>query len=251
VRRLLALSACLAAVASAASAAPAGALERVEATFFAEYTAGFYAIDQGEIVLFANRDPFLSHGVVSDDEAAGAPLFEAPVIKKDGTRLLRGAPFLTTGSYVFHCPVHLEMISRLDVNANGAPLPPDATAPTAGVKVKRIGLAGLTRRRKLIVMVNPAEIADVNFKARAGGVALASARRTYLTAGPRKLVLKISRAAVRSLKARAAELRAAGRRLLKLSVGAAMVDVAGNAATSRGGLTLRLSAPQPRPPKGP
>ena len=247
VRRLLILSACLVA-ASAASAAPAAALERVEATFFAEYTAGFYEIDQGEIVLFANRDPFLTHGVVSDDAPGGDPLFEAPVIKKNGTRLLRRAPFLTTGAYEFHCPVHPEMVSRLDVNALGSPLPPDATAPTAGVKVKRISLAGLLRRRKLTVTANPAEIADVSFKASAGGVALATATRTYLTSGPRKLVLKVPRAAARNLKSRVAELRARGRRALKLRVAAGLVDLAGNAATSRGGLTLRL--PVPPSPRG-
>jgi plastocyanin len=245
VKRLLALSACLAA-AMAATAAPAGALERVEGTFFAEYGAGSYTVDQGEIVLFVNRDPFLTHGVTSDDASGGDPLFEAPVIKKGGTRLLRGAPFLTTGSYEFHCPVHPEMASRLDVNASGAPLPPDGTAPSAGVKVKRISLAGLLRRRKLRVRANPAEVADANFKASAGGVPLAAARRTYLTVGPRTLVLKISRAAARSLKSRVAELRPRGRRVLKLRVAASLVDLAGNGGTSRGGLSLRLPGP-PRP----
>jgi plastocyanin len=246
VKRLLALSASLAAFASAFSAAPADALERVEATFFAEYTAGFFAVDQGEVVLFANRDPFLAHGVVSDGLQGSRPLFEAPVIKKNGTRLLRGAPFLTTGAYQFHCPVHPEMISRLDVSASGAPLPADSTDPTAGVKVKRVSLAGLTRRRRLTVRVNPAEISDANINARAGGVLLGNARKTYLTTGPRRVVLKVSRAAARELKRRAAELRAAGRRSLKLGVRAGLVDLAGNAATSRGGLTLRLPAPPRR-----
>ena len=106
------------------------------------------------------------------------------------------------------------------------------------------------RRRKLTVKVNPAEIVDAHFKARAGGVPLASARKTYVTAGQRKLVLKVSRAAVRSLKARVAELRAAGRRLLTLSVSAALVDIAGNTATSHGGLRLRLPGPR-QPPSGP
>ena len=245
-KRVLALSACLATVASAAAATPASALERVEATFFAEYTAGFFAIDQGEVVVFANRDPFLAHGVVSDASVGSKPLFEAPVIRKNGTRLLRGAPFLSTGSYQFHCPVHPEMISRLDVNASGAPLPPDSTAPTAGVRVKRVPLARLIRRRKLIVRVNPAEISDAAINARAGGVLLGSARRTFLTTGRRKLVLKVSRRAARQLKRRARKLRARGRRALKLRARAALVDLAGNAATSRGGLTLRLPAPPRR-----
>src|SRR5262245_9586711 len=154
------------------------ALERIEGTFCSEYSAATYEIDQGEIVVFANRDPFLAHGVVSDDAPGGEPLFEAPVVPKGATRLLRRAPFLTTGSYDFHCPVHPKMVARLDVNANGAPLVPDETAPSAGLRVKRTSLSRLLRRRKLRVRATPAEIADADFEARAGGVVLASARRT-------------------------------------------------------------------------
>ena len=247
-RRVVVLSACLAAALSAASAAPAAALERVEGTFFAEYTDGAYEVDQGEIVLFANLDPFLSHGVVSDDAPGGDPLFEAPVSKKNGTRLLRGAPFLTTGAYAFHCPVHPDMVSRLDVGPGGTPLPPDGTAPSAGVKVKRTSLAALLRRRKLTVSANPAEIMDVGFTARAGGVTLAAARRTYLTTGSRRLVLKVSRAAALSLRARVAQFRSRGRRSLRLQVSAVLFDLAGNAGRGRGGLNLRV--PGPRAPRG-
>lgn len=246
-KRLLVLSACLAGLGSASAAAPALALERVEGTFFSEFTAGSYEIDQGEIVLFANRDPFLSHGVVSDDAPGGDPLFEAPVIQRGSTRLLRGAPFLATGSYDFHCPVHPKMVARLDVNANGAPLAPDATAPGAGVRVKRISLARLLKRRRLTVTASPTEIADANFTARAGGVKLASAHRTYLTVGSGTLALKLSRAAAGGLRARVAELRAKGRRKLPLRVSAALVDLAGNAASTVGGISLRLPAAPPRP----
>ena len=246
-RRLLALITCLVAMGAAAAATPAAALERVEGTFFSEYSAGSYEIDQGEIVVFTNRDPFLAHGVVSDDAPGGEPIFEAPVVPKGNTRLLRGAPFLATGSYNFHCPVHPKMVARLDVNANGAPLPPDATAPSAGVRVKRTSVARLLRRRKLRLTTTPAEIADASFTARAGGVALASARRIYLTTDPIRLVLRISRAAAADLRERVAELRAQGRRRLPLRVSAALVDVAGNAATSGGGLSLRLPGGRARP----
>jgi plastocyanin len=249
VKRLLALSACLLA-ASAASAAPAFALERVEATFFAEYTNATYTIDQGEVVVFANKDPFLAHGVDADDELGGEPVFSAPVVrpKTKELRLLTGAPFLTTGTYDFHCPLHASMTSTLIVNANGTPLPPDATAPVAGVRVKRVALAGLLRRRKLTVTVNPAEVSDAALRARAGGVALSSAQKIYLSPGRRRLVLRFGRKTARALKARVAELRSRGRRALKLRVSAALTDVAGNQATSRGGLTVRL--PVPPPPQG-
>ena len=99
------------------------ALERIDATFLAEYSADSYTIDQGEIVTFGNRDKFLAHGVVSDTSG----LFSAPVIGAGQARLLRGAPFLTAGSYPFHCPIHPGMTSALNVTAGGAPLPADAT----------------------------------------------------------------------------------------------------------------------------
>jgi plastocyanin len=250
-RRAAAIGACIAAAALAAPAAPAVALERVEASFFAEYAASLYEIDQGEVVIFANEDPFLAHGVVSDDEAAGEPLFEAPVISPGaGIRLMREAPFLTTGTYGFHCPIHPGMTSTLEVNASGTPLPADDTAPTAGLTVRRIAIARLLARRRLTLFVNPAEVAEVALAARAGGVALASAQRTYLSPGPRRLVLKLSRKAARALRARVARLTARGRRLLTLTVGASLVDVAGNAGASRGGRRLRLPAPpEPKKPK--
>ena len=122
--RLRVTLACLFASALAgAGAAPAGAIERIDAAFLSEYSAEAYAIDQGEIVTFGNRDKFLSHGLVSDSGG----LFGASVITWGQVRLLRGAPFLTTGSYSFHCPIHQGMTAVLNVTAAGAPKPMDGT----------------------------------------------------------------------------------------------------------------------------
>ena len=153
----------------------------MDATFLAEYSAESYTIDRGELVTFGNRDTFLAHGVVSD---AGS-LFSAPVISKGQVRLLRGAPFLTTGSYPFHCPIHPGMTSVLNVTAAGSPLPADAIAPSAQLKIKTASLGRLAGKRRLRVVVNPSEAVDAVVKASAEGVALARVERTYVSPGPR------------------------------------------------------------------
>ena len=204
-----------------AAAPGALALERMDATFLAEYSAESYAIDRGELVTFGNRDTFLAHGVVSD---AGS-LFSAPVISKGQVRLLRGAPFLTTGSYPFHCPIHPGMTSVLNVTAAGSPLPADAIAPSAQLKIKTASLGRLAGKRRLRVVVNPSEAVDAVVKASAEGVALARVERTYVSPGPRGISLKVTAAAARAAARAAAQAGAAARVRLRVTLS----DVAGNA----------------------
>ena len=213
------LTGALAAALMGAATPSALALERIDATFLAEYSADSYTIDQGEIVTFGNRDKFLAHGVVSDTSG----LFSAPVIGAGQARLLRGAPFLTAGSYPFHCPIHPGMTSALNVTAGGAPLPADATAPGARLKIKTASLARLTRKRKLRIVVTPSEAVDAVVKASAEGVDLGRLERTYVTPGRRAISIKVARPAARAL-AKAAS-KAAGPRL-RLRV--TLSDVAGN-----------------------
>ncbi len=204
-----------------AAAPGALALERMDATFLAEYSAESYTIDRGELVTFGNRDTFLAHGVVSD---AGS-LFSAPVISKGQVRLLRGAPFLTTGSYPFHCPIHPGMTSVLNVTAAGSPLPADAIAPSAQLKIKTASLGRLAGKRRLRVVVNPSEAVDAVVKASAEGVALARVERTYVSPGPRGISLKVTAAAARAAARAAAQAGAAARVRLRVTLS----DVAGNA----------------------
>ena len=204
-----------------AAAPGALALERMDATFLAEYSAESYAIDQGELVTFGNRDNFLAHGVVSD---AGS-LFSAPVISKGQVRLLRRAPFLTTGSYPFHCPIHPGMTSVLNVTAAGSPLSADAIAPSAQLKIKTASLGRLAGKRRLRVVVNPSEAVDAVVKASAEGVALARVERTYVGPGPRAISLKVTAAAARAAARAAAQAGAAARVRLRVTLS----DVAGNA----------------------
>jgi hypothetical protein len=230
----------LAAAAVLAPTAPAAAVERIDGAFLSEYSSTNYVIDQGELVMFGNRDKFLSHGLQSD--AAG--LFSASVIAKGQTRLLRGAPYLTAGAYTFHCPIHPPMTSRLTVTAAGSPLPPDATRPGAAVKIKTGALGKLVRRKRLKLAVTVSEAADVSIAAGAAGVSIGRAERTYVAAAGRTINLTLGGAAARSIAARAAR---KGQVAIRVKV--TLTDAAGNAAVVK--RARRLGAPRPAGKKKP
>jgi plastocyanin len=246
-KRRLALG--LALAASAVAAAPSGAAAQgtIDAVFLGEFSDPTYTIDQGEIVVFRNRDPFLAHGVISDESPGGEPLFEARVAPPRHSRLVRGAPFLTTDTYQFHCPIHPGMVATLEVTANGQPLPPDSTAPTAALRVDTRRLGALLNRRQLRLTVEPSEAEDVAIEVRAAGMVIASPERTYVTPGPRTLLVRIRRGAAKRLRARVENLRERGRRSLRLVASATLTDVAGNGGSASAARRLRLPRPRPRP----
>jgi plastocyanin len=236
--RLRVTLACLCTAALAGTGAtPALGVERIDAAFLSEYSAEGYTIDQGEIVTFGNRDKFLSHGLVSDSGG----LFSAPVITWGQVRLLRGAPFLTTGSYPFHCPIHAGMTSVLNVSAAGAPLPADTITPTSVLKAKTGSLARLTGKGKLRVVVNPSEAVDAVIKASAAGVDLARIERTYVTPGRRAITIKVERSATKALRRAVARVDTP-----RLGVRLTISDVAGNSRAIKASRRLAV----PRKPKG-
>jgi plastocyanin len=246
-KRRLALGLALAASAFAAAPSGAAAQKTIDAVFLGEYSDPTYTVDQGEIVVFRNRDPFLAHGVLSDESAGGEPRFEAPVAPPRHSRLVRGAPFLTTDTYQFHCPIHPGMVATLEVTANGEPLPPDSTAPTTALRVDTRRLGALLNRRRLRLTVDPSEAQDVAIDVRAAGLAVASPGLTYVTPGPRTLLVRIRRPAAKRLRERVAKLRERGRRSLRLVASATLADVAGNAGSAAAARRLRLPPPRPRP----
>lgn len=208
-------------LALAAAPAGAGALERIDATFLAEFSSPTYTIDQGEIVTFSNRDPFLAHGIASDDGSVAAP-----VIGRGQVRLLRSAPYLTAAGspYLFHCPLHPGMTSELVVTASGSPLPADSTAPASSVAVKTGGVAAL-RKGRLRIALTPSEPVDAVITAKIGGVSAGRLERTYVAAGRRSVTMSIS--------PRALKLARRAVKPLKVSAKVALSDAAGNPGGSR------------------
>ncbi len=230
-------------------AAPAGSLAaaQIEAVFLKEYSLPTYTVDQGELVTFANRDPFLEHGVSADDvDVDDAPLFSAPVVPSGSRRLVRGAPFLTEGTYLFHDPEYPEMTAQLEVTAEGEPLPPDAVSPVAAVSVRSASAKTVLRRRKLRVAVTPDEAVDVALEARSGGLRIAAAERTFLSLGKRVLAMKLTKAEGKALSRRVARLRAHGTHRLKVTVSAEVADVAGNPGSAEASHGLRVPAKKRR-----
>jgi hypothetical protein len=177
----------------------AAAVERISSPFLLEYSSPSYVIDQGEIVVFENRDPFLLHGLVSDEAPHGVPLFSAPVLSRGQSRLVRGAPFLSGsgGSFAFRDPAYPGMTAELVVGPGGAPLPPDLVPPSAGVKIRAPRLDKLARSGVLRVVLAPSEAVDAALVVKARGRRLGRAERTYVAAGRYGLRLKLAKRPLR------------------------------------------------------
>jgi hypothetical protein len=159
-------------------------------------------IDQGEIVTFSNTDPYLPHGVASDYGFGGRSAFDTPVIGRGQTRLVRGAPFLSSGGspYTFRDPAHPGMTAQLFVTAAGAPLPLDSAPPTAQVKIRSGRVGGIARSRKLRLAVRVSEAVDLVAKAKLGRVRLGRVERTYVS--PVRRVIGLPLDTTRPLRAR-------------------------------------------------
>src|SRR5882757_2525539 len=134
-RYLAVLVAALVAGAAVPAGSSATVASPVRAVFLKEFSKSNYTMDQGQILVFENDDPFLIHGLL------GSGGLLAPAVSPGQTRLVRNAPFLGPGTYFFHDPAHPEMGSSLTITSAGARLPADTVRPTAGIKV-------LTRAKK-------------------------------------------------------------------------------------------------------
>jgi hypothetical protein len=165
----------LPAVAAATVASP------VRAVFLKEFSKTSYTMAQGQILVFENDDPFLSHGLI------GGPLI-APTIPPGQTRLVRNAPYLGPGNIAFHDPAHPEMGSTLTITTSGARLPADTVTPTAAAKVltsaKRAAKSG-----RIKVRLTPSEPIDASIKAVGSSGAIGTGNRTYADALPGGLVV--------------------------------------------------------------
>jgi hypothetical protein len=179
-----ALGAVLFAVAALPAAAQATVASPVRAVFLKEFSKANYTMDQGQILVFENDDPFLTHGLV------GSGGLLSPVISPNQTRLVRFAPFFGPGTYAFHDPAHPEMGSTLTVTHAGARLPGDTSRPTAGIKVltpaKRAAKSG-----RIKVRVSPSEPIDASIKAVGGSGALGVGNRTYPDAASGVLIVAL------------------------------------------------------------
>lgn len=227
----------------AAAAAPASAIERVRAVFFQEFDREVYEVDQGELVTFVNADPFLKHGVVHDPMGPGDPLFSAPVIARGQKRLLRGAPYLPAGTYEFLSPGREKMTAVLEVGPEGTPLPPDAEAPKAGLRIRAATTRPLTRAGRLKVRVGVGEPVELTLIARMQGIKLAVRRALILRPGRRSFQLNIPSKVSKRLRRALVAAHGRGKRRFRLAVNAKLVDAAGNSKTRRVSRRVALVPP--------
>jgi hypothetical protein len=182
--RALALGGALLALAALPASAAATVASSVRAVFLKEFSKPNYTMDQGQILVFENDDPFLLHGLI------GGGGTSAPTIGPGQTRLVRNAPFLGPGVYAFHDPAHPEMGSSLTITSAGTRLPADAVRPTAGIKVltpaKRAARSG-----RIKVRVTPSEPLDASIKAVGSSGPLGIGNRTYADALPGVLIVAL------------------------------------------------------------
>lgn len=222
-RNLLAALAALIALAALPAGAIAAVAAPIRAVFLKEYSRPNYAIEQGDILVFENDDPFLDHGVFSS-------AFRSPTIPPASSHLVVGAPFLRPGTYSFADPAHPEMGSTLTVTTAGAPLPPDGRPPRATVKILSKGKQ-IVKKNRIKLRVAPSEPLDVNVKAKAGKLVLGRASQAFPLGTPGALIIPVDPEA-------AARLGGSFTLEVKGQVG----DVGGNTVKLR--KTARLKAPK-------
>jgi hypothetical protein len=173
--RALAFGVGVLALAALPATAAATVASPVRAVFLKEFSKTNYTMDQGQILVFENDDPFLLHGLI------GGSGLSVSTIGPNQTRLVRSAPFLGPGLYQFHDPAHPEMASSLTITSAGARLPADSARPTAGIKVltpaKRAANSG-----RIKVRVTPREPLDASIKAVGSSGAIGVGNRTYADA---------------------------------------------------------------------
>src|SRR3954465_3884334 len=107
-----------------AAASPAAAEKVVEAQTTWHFDAMTYTIDQGESLVFHNRDassPGPHNVTASDAGPDGKPLFASKTIANGEDAPVTGATQLKTGSYAFMCTVHPFMQATLNVSDQGTP----------------------------------------------------------------------------------------------------------------------------------
>lgn len=214
----------------------------IEAQTVWRFDAATYPMDQGEPLLFRNRDavsPGPHNVVASQNGPDGRPLFESKTIENEEEAPVERARQLTTGEYDFICTVHPFMQATLVVSDRGTPEPPptsgtpppppppatDTRPPALNVSLARTSLKKALRRRRFVATASTDEPATLRIRltARLGrrtrtvGTATAEADRSVT------IRVRIRRSARRPL-------RRARRTTLTLAVEAR--DAAGNVGTA-------------------
>jgi plastocyanin len=224
-------AAALAAGALLLAAAPASADETITAgpgpNTFSQLE---WTIDQGEFVTFKNDDKTGAvHDVTSDQKG----LFGSETIAGGKSAPVRGAEFLTTGSYGFYCSVHTFMTAKLNVTSAGTPQPRpgttgDTTPAEASIAVADSKIPTVLKRKALRVRAKSSEAAGFVFTAKSGKTTIATG--TASVPGSKTVALKLT---------------AAGRKLLsraksaKVAVSANVTDGAGNSSRASASRLLR------------
>jgi hypothetical protein len=126
-----------------------------------QYSTSLYDTIEGQQADFVNTGPSNTHTVTADAEGPdGQALFRTGNVPPGGGGVaVRGTEYLAAGFYDFHCSIHSEMQSTLEVadSASG----PDPR-PAIDVKVKSKKLEKVVKSGKLKVEVTAAGPTDAD-----------------------------------------------------------------------------------------
>jgi plastocyanin len=244
VKRALLIAAALLALCAAAAYAD----QTIYAAPPNQYVGGDVTMAQGELVTFTNGDT-VTHDVTAKGAGPdGKPLFQSDQIGGGQQAPVKGAEYLTTGTYDYICSIHPFMTGTITVTSEGTPKqrpgggsgpPPqnpasdpsareaDTTAPSVSVKLLDTKRSTIRKRRSLQLSLTTNEAARVELTAKSGRTVVARGSANLPKAGTKKASIKLTKAGLRLMKKS---------RSLKVTVAARATDAAGNsssAATAR------------------
>jgi plastocyanin len=173
------------------------------------YVAASYTMDQGDRPTFQNTGTG-SHDVTAKTNGPdGKFLFSSPTIG-NGSTVVEGTQYLTTGSYAFFCTVHpLTMTANLQVSALGAPV----ARPKVDVLLANGKLEKIAKKGKVQATVKALTKSDgIALELALGKSVIATQKAFNLAAGQqRKVTLKLNKAGKSKLaKAGSAKLKLTG-----------------------------------------
>lgn len=181
-----------AAVGSAMAAGNAFGVAQTIVAIDDSFVGATFTMDQGERPTLQNNGTGQHNATARNNGPDGEFLFESPTIG-NGSTVVEGTQYLTTGSYAFICTVHpLSMTANLQVSALGAAV----ARPKIDVLLGKGKLDAIAKKGKLQTTVKALTKSDgIALELALGKTVIASQKSFNLAAGQqRKVTLKLNKA---------------------------------------------------------
>ena len=189
-----------AAVGSAMAASSAFGVAQTIVAIDDSFVGATFTMDQGERPTLQNNGTSQHNATARNNGPDGEFLFESPTIG-NGSTIVEGTQYLTTGSYAFICTIHpLSMTANLQVSALGAPV----ARPRIDALLGKGKLDKIAKKGKLQATVKALTKSDgITLDLALGKKVVATQKPFNLGAGQqRKVTLKLNKAGKSKLRKR-------------------------------------------------